>query len=351
MTFLRYLASLKLTLVGMVLLAIGAGLNYDNRLDISVWVLVVPLALLAMNLSAAIFSNQRINRQPGLLLFHVGLLGVVVLTAIGRLSYIDAHVEMAEGQAFTPDAVLELKQGPWHLGSMDKVRFVQGGYQVQYAPGMQRGLTHSQVLIPDEHGQMTEKIVGDDRPLVLEGYRFYTTFNKGFSVLLTWLPDQGQAVTGRVNLPSYPLYDYKQDNSWTPPGADEIKFWLQLTTGLREDAAWVLDARNAHGVLVVTSNGQRVELAPGESTRVNAGSLRYERLSAWMGYKIFYDPTLKWLFFVSVIAVCGMAWHYWQVMGRRVWPVVMQTDALAESGMPSSAPESGGTKAGDQVER
>lgn len=333
MTFLRYLASLKLTLVGMILLGIGAGLTYDNLLDVTVWVLVVPLALLALNLTAAIFTNQRINRQPGLLLFHVGLLGVIVLAAIGRLSYVDAHVELAEGQAFTPDAVLELKQGPWHVGRMDKVHFIQGGYRVEYAPGMQRGLTFSQVLVSGEHNAMVEKVVGDDRPLVLEGYRFYTTFNKGFTVLLTWIPDQGQAVTGRVNLPSYPLYDYKQDNSWTPPGAQEIKFWLQLTTGLREDAAWVLDARNSQGVLVVTSNGQRVELAPGQSARLNAGQLRYEKLSAWMGYKIFYDPTLKWLFFVSVIAVLGMAWHYWTVMGARLFPAALQNESKTGDGV------------------
>lgn len=351
MTFLRYLASLKLTLVGMVLLAIGAGLTYDNLLDVTVWVLVAPLALLSVNLSAAIFTNQRINRQPGLLLFHVGLLGAIVLAAIGRMSWVDAHVELAEGQAFSPDAVLELKQGPWHRGRMDKVRFIQGAYQIEYAAGMQRGLTFSQVLVPGERNEMTEKIVGDDRPLVIEGYRFYTTFNKGFAVVLTWIPDQGPPVTGRVNLPSYPLYDYKQDNAWTPPGAEEIKFWLQLTTGLREDAAWVLDARNSKGVLVVTSNGQRVELAPGERARLNAGHLRYDKLSAWMGYKIFYDPTIKWLFFVSVIAVGGMAWHYWQVMGARLFPAVMQTDATAESVIPSSAPETGGTKAGDSVER
>lgn len=324
MKWLRLLGSLKLTLVGMVLLVIGASLTYDNQLDVTMWVLVVPLALLAINLTAAIFTNPRINRQPGLLVFHIGLLGIIVLAAIGRLSYIDAHMEIAQGQEFTPDLLLETKQGPLHAGRLDKVRFVQGYYTVDYAEGMHRGLTNSQVLIPDERGQFTSKIIGDDRVLVLEGYRFYTTFNKGFTVILTWTPDRGMPVTGRINLPSYPLYEYKQDNSWTPPGASPVKFWLQLTTGMREDAAWVLDARNSQGVLVVSNQDQRVELEVGESTRLDGGELRYEHLSSWMGYKVYYDPTLRWLFFVSVIAVFGMAWHYWRVMGSRLFPAEAQ---------------------------
>ena len=338
MKWFRLLASLKLTLVGMILLVIGASLTYDNRLDVTMWVLVAPLALLALNLTAAIFTNQRINRQPGLLVFHIGLLSIIVLAAIGRLSFIDAHLEIAEGQGFTPDLLLETKQGPLHAGRLDKVRFVQGYYTVDYAEGMHRGLTNSLVLISDERGQFTSKIVGDDRVLVLEGYRFYTTFNKGFSVVLTWLPDQGMPVTGRINLPSYPLYDYKQDNSWTPQGASPVKFWLQVSTGMREDAAWVLDARNSRGVLVVSHGDQRVELQVGESTRLEGGQLRYDRLSAWMGYKVYYDPTLRWLFFVSIIAVIGMGWHYWQVMGARLFPAEAQHQRSDEK---SPAPKAG----------
>ena len=344
----------KLTLVGMIMLVIGASLTYDNQLDVTMWVLVVPLAFLALNLTAAIFTNQRINRQPGLLVFHIGLLSIIVLAAIGRLSYVDAHMEIAEGQGFTPDLLLETKQGPLHSGRLDKVRFVQGYYTVDYAAGMRRGLTNSQVLIPDERGQFTSKIVGDDRVLVLEGYRFYTTFNKGFSVILTWVPDQGMPVTGRINLPSYPLYDYKQDNSWIPPGASPVKFWLQVTTGMREDAPWVLDVRNSSGVLVVSNHDLRVELQVGESTRLDGGQLRYDRLSAWMGYKVYYDPTLRWLFFVSIIAVFGMAWHYWQVMGARLIPAEAQHPRTDEKSPtpgkpPVDARQGGQENSGEEV--
>jgi hypothetical protein len=322
---LRLLASLKFTLVGMVLLAGGAMFSYGNPVDTPVWVLVVPLALLALNLAAAIVSNPRINRQPGLLVFHICLLATVLLAGLGRLTHLDAHIEIAQNQAFSKDDLQEVKKGPWHSGNLDGVQFIQGGYTVDYAPGLKRGLTHSQVFLPGPRGpglggSTVTQDVGDDRPLILERYRFYTTFNKGFSPVLTWLPEQGEPITGRINMPAYPLYDYKQDNSWTPPGSnEEIKFWLQLQTGLTLDKAWVLDGRNATGTLVVTSGGKRVELQPGGEVQLAHGRLRFESLTTWMGYRVFYDPTIQWLFWVTIIGVLGLTHFFWTKLNLVPW--------------------------------
>lgn len=316
MTRLRQLASLRLTLVGMALLGVGAALSYDNPVSTPVWVLVVPLALLAVNLFAAILSNPHINRRGGLLLFHVGLLLIVILAAVGRLTRMDARIELTEGGAFAAEDLTEVKRGPWHAGALERVQFVQGPYTVDYSAGMARGPTRSRVLLADGQGGWEERVVGDDTPLVVEGYRFYTTFNKGFAPILTWIPDQGEAVTGSVHMPAYPLFDHRQANRWTPPGADEIKFWLQLETGLDPQADWRLDPTHATGVLVVrTADERRVELRPGDAQRLAGGTLRYERLSSWMGYKLFYDPTLHWLFIAAMITVCGLAAHFWRKFG------------------------------------
>jgi hypothetical protein len=317
---LRLLASLKFTLVGMVLLAGGAMLSYGNPVDTSAWVLVVPLGLLGLNLAAAIVTNPRINRQPGLLVFHVCLLATVLLAGVGRLTHLDAHIEIAQGQAFSKDALQEVKKGPWHVGNLDKVQFTQGRYTVDYAPGLKRGLTHSQVFLPGPGGAAVVQDVGDDRPLILERYRFYTTFNKGFAPILTWTPAQGEPITGRINMPAYPLYDYKQDNSWTPPGTkEEIKFWLQLQTGMTLDEAWVLDGRNATGTLVVTSGDKREELRPGDEVQLAHGRLRFESLATWMGYRVFYDPTIQWLFWVTIIGVLGLTHFFWTKLNLVPW--------------------------------
>lgn len=312
---LRKLASLRLTLVGMVLLALGAALSYDNPAGTPAWVLVVPLALLALNLSAAIVSNPRINRRGGLLIFHLGLLGIVVLAAIGRLTRLEAHVELTEGVAFSPEEMIDVREGPWHDGPLDRLFFVQGPYTVDYAPGMVRGTTRNQVMVPDGQGGLETRVIGDDTPLLMAGYRVYTTFNKGFAPVLTWIPDGGDAVTGTVHMPSYPLFDFRQANRWTPPGANDVRFWLQLDTGLDENVAWTLDPRHARGVLVVKDGDERIELRPGQVARLDGGSLRYDRLSSWMGYKLYYDPTLHWLFITAIIAVIGLAAHFWRRFG------------------------------------
>lgn len=327
---LRLLASLKFTLLGMVLLGAGAAASYGNPVDVSVWVLIVPLALLALNLSAAIVTNPRINRQPGLLIFHVCLLATVLLAGVGRLTHLDAHIEIAQNDSFHKDALMEVNKGPWHMGNLDAVSFIQGPYTVDYAAGLQRGLTHSTVYLPGPDGGVVTRDVGDDRPLVLERYRFYTTHNKGFAPILTWLPTQGTPITGHINMPSYPLFEYKQDNQWAPPGSEEkIKFWLQLQTGMTVEQPWVLDGRNSTGTLVVTIGDRREELQVGEEVQLEQGRLRYEALTTWMGYRVFYDPTIQWLFWVTIIGVLGLTHFFWIKLNLKPWMDETDTAPLA----------------------
>ncbi len=326
-SILSRLASARLTLLGMVGLAVGAGLGYENPSETSDWFLAVPLLFLALNLCAAILTKPAIKRRPGLLVFHLGLLSICLLVAIGRLTLLDARIEMTQGMAFDPSVLSNIKQGPLHdRDRLAQISFVQGPYTVSYAPRLKRGPTRSHVLVPDGEGGWQEQVVGDDTPLLLGGYRFYTSFNKGFAVMVSWLPDDGQPLTGTIHMPSYPLFDYKQANSWTPPGADEVKLWLRLETGIDPESDWILDGERTEGILVVTAGDLRQELAPGDAVRLPEGEFRFEQLTTWMGYKVFYDPTLAWLFWASVIAIFGLSVHYWQKFGRRPMKVITAAD-------------------------
>jgi cytochrome c biogenesis protein len=115
-------------------------------------------------------------------------------------------------------------------------------------------------------------------------------------------------------MPSYPLFDWRQENRWRSPEGSELRIWLRLEAPLAEERAWTLEPRSARGALIVHAQGGRSELHAGESLRLEGGTLRYERLAGWMGYRVFFDPTLPWLLGLAIAAVAGLAAHLW---GRR----------------------------------
>jgi cytochrome c biogenesis protein len=215
-----------------------------------------------------------------------------------------------EGSVFSACEVTLDSKGVLHPDWLQSVAFLQGPFSVDYAPGIKRARTRSQVMIPAQSGDQSRS-VGDDVPLVERGFRFYTSHNKGIAVVLTWLPTRGEAITGAVHMPAYPLFDWKQDNAWQPPNGPDVRFWLHLDTPLKEDRAWTLASDGVSGVLVVNSQGKRVELKRGESVMLDGGALRFDELRGWMGYRIFFDPTLPWLLGAALFAVFGLALQFW----------------------------------------
>jgi len=307
---LAWIGSTPAMLAGFALLAAALAAAHADAGAPS-WIIVAPLALLALNLAAAIAAHPRL-RRGGLGVFHVALLALMIVAAAGRLARFEGRVEMAEGAALDPSAVEELTRGPLHRFAMPAEAFVQGPISVRYRPGVKRAHTRSEVSVPGEDGSAATRVVGDDEPLVVAGYRFYTTHNKGFAPILTWQPASGRAQTGALHLPSYPLFDWRQENRWRPPGAGELRVWLRLDEPLAEDRAWTLEPRSARGVLVVQAQGTRAELREGEELRLEGGTLRYERLAGWMGYRVFFDPTLPWLLGLALAAAAGLAAYLWK---------------------------------------
>lgn len=305
----HWLASSRLTLAGFALLGAGVLATYSKP-EASAAPMVLPLALLALNLAAALAVRPDL-RRGGLGLFHAALLALLLLVAAGRLTHFDGRVEVAEGALLDPTRIEVTGSGLWHGDRWQRLQFRQGPYEVDYAAGVKRAHTRSSVWAGGAQSG-APIIVGDDTPLVLQGYRFYTTHNKGLAPLLTWQPEGGAAVQGVLHMPSYPLFDYQQENRWTAPDGTALRFWLRIERPLPEHAAWTLDPHTLPAVLVVEAGGVRSELKPGDSVALRGATLRYERLTGWMGYRIFYDPTLLPLFVVSLLGVLGLAWHLWR---------------------------------------
>ena len=88
MHIVKKLASLRLTLAGMILLIVLALIGSRSP-AVDVGVTTLPIAVLVLNLLAAIATNRSFRTQTGLLVFHIGLLLVFVLAGLSVLTRFD----------------------------------------------------------------------------------------------------------------------------------------------------------------------------------------------------------------------------------------------------------------------
>lgn len=313
----RGLASLQVTLGCLAAAAavVVVGQNGDWPVGVAI---AAPFGMLFVNLAAALATNRVLRSQAGLLGFHLALAGLALLIALDRLMAFYGHVEVTEGAAFDP-ALVEASAGPLHPWEIDAVRFVQGPFEINYAPGMKRRDTVSTVYLPNSSGVRSVE-VGDDNPLVAGNYRFYTTFNKGFAPLVTFITRDGVRYRGSVHLPSYPLNYYKQGNDWTLPGTTTlVKLWLHVSEPVYvEQAAWRFQKPNDAALVVIDEDG-RHELGLGESVELRDGLLRYDGLLGWMGYTISYNPLMPWMLAAVVVGLACFAWHIFGKVRAMPW--------------------------------
>lgn len=315
---LRALASIRVTLAALAMAGAIALLGEGGRLPVGLFI-AAPFGLLFLNLLAALACKPALQSQKGLLVFHLALALLALLIAGDRLTAFYGHTEITEGTAFDPRLV-NGDGGPWHDRAFTSIAFVQGDFDIDYAPGMKRRGTRSRVLIPDGKAGWRQETVGDDKPLVLAGYRFYTTFNKGFSPVLEFTGDSGVPQLGAIHLPSYPLNHFKQGNDWQIPGSGRsLKVWLHIPEEVyRVDDAWAF-ALPENPRLVVIDGEERRELSLGEAVSLPEGRLRFQELRKWMGYSISYNPLMPWIIAAICLAIAALGWHGIAKMRLRPW--------------------------------
>jgi len=313
MKTLRAMGSLRLTLVGMGWLLLAILIAYLGDRPLAGW-MVAPLGLLCVNLVCALASNPRFRVHQGLLVFHICLLAVLVLAVLGLLARFEARVMLTEGQRLVDAAVEVRDAGPLHPGGLEALEIVQGPLRVEYGAGLRMGGMSSRIAL-HRGGGVRELRLERNKSLVLDGFRFTPTSNKGIALLLAWEDEQGRSISGAVNFPSYPLLAWQQEMDWTTPAGQALHLALDLPP-VPDNEAWVLSSEVLRGSLRVQADGGMHVLVPGQSLVLGGGTLHFEAFRMWMGYRVEYAPLVPWVIASALIAILGLAAHFYSSLFR-----------------------------------
>lgn len=319
------LASPRLTVAFFLLMAAGA-LWVTRGGDNATLPTLLPFSLLVLNLAASIGTNRRFRGDLPLLLFHLALLAFVALLALARLIYFDGATILTSGTAFEGKLVRD-QRGPLHGDGVRGLRFANEGFSENFLERSKYHATYNLLRWWDSAGNPQLAEIGDDRPLILDGYRIYTTRRRGFSPLFLWQPENAAAAYGTVQLPDQDSAGLGPATVWQLPDGPET--WVMLN--LAETPA-TLPGSQRHGLgagniphhLVLRIGERRLELHPGETLELPEGRLTYIRLGSWMGYRIIKDPTEPWLVATLVVGVASLLWFYARLLGRPDRRTVME---------------------------
>lgn len=311
---LQALASPKSMLAFFGFAAASALLSiYRPELITAAW--TVPLALFAVTLVASILTRPRFRRDALLLGVHLALLAIVGLIGVARLTYLDGAVTLTEGgEPFRGRLDLD-RRGPLHPASLDRLRFANEGVVEAFDSAERGPAIHSRIRWWDDAGGSHVADIANDVPLLLDGYRIYATYHRGFSPVFRWQGKAGATDVGAVQLRADT--DFGMANQWTLPNGQTL--WIMLdplrtTLMLPGEQRSGLGAASLPHRLVVRRGEARETLEVGQSLAFEDGVLTYLGLRSWMGYRIVYDPASDWLMAASLVLVLCMCLYYWRTL-------------------------------------
>lgn len=323
--WVSWLAAPRWSVLFFVLTAAGA-LAVAHGLGSATALMVVPFTLLLINLLAAIISMPRFRADFALLLFHLALLALVALMVLARLIYFDGTTSLSRGTAFD-GTLLTDSRGPLHRGDLNELRFSNEGFTADYFRQGKYRATYNRVSWVDANGLPRLAEVGDDRPLVIGRFRIYTTAFRGFSAVFEWQPDDGSASQmGAVQMTYAGHETFGQMAEWRLPNDEPV--WMMLDFTAAESGSRVAPTDPAAAALqhalVLRMGEERQVMTPGDQIRRPGGTLVYQNLDSWMGYRIIYDPTEPWIIATVVVGILSLVWFYARRLFTRLPPETAQ---------------------------
>lgn len=310
-SLLVIIASNHATLVLLVYLTLSIILFYQQPSTQRYWLIMLPVFLLLVNFIMALVVRRALINNLPLMVFHFSLFALVILAALGQMTYLKGTLELATMEAFSGQ-LENVNAGSWHDYGLADIRFINMGFSINYHKGIKRDNTVNKISLLNNKGVQQVLEIGDHVPLVIGHYRFYTSHNKGYAPVFEWTAaNRKQSIIGSVHLPAYPINEYRQALEWKIPGTQQ-SIWTMLkieSNVLPKDREFQFQIPQKH-TLIVRHNDQRYELTVGDELDLGVGILQYQGLTTWMGYKVDYDWTRYWLLVSCLTAIISLFLHY-----------------------------------------
>lgn len=316
---LTVLASPKLSAMFFVVMAAAALWAKEPGRNITL-AMLVPFSLLTMNLVAAIVTNRRFRADLPLLVFHLALLALVLALVAARLTYFEGQATVTSGTAFDGNLLGE-EHGPLHERRIGDLRFTNLGFTENYPVRGRYHTTYNRVRWLGSDGQTHVAEIGDDIPLIINGYRIYTSRHRGFSPVFRWQAADGSEDWGTVQLRDSNNGAFAGANEWTLPDGRTAWLMVDAEAPTRTEGASVranLGAGSDARQLVLRIGDDRQVLTPGDQLTLAGGVLTYVRLDSWMGYRVISDPTRPWLIGAVLLGVLSLVWFYSRILLRPI---------------------------------
>lgn len=306
------LASPRLTVAWFLFFAAAALWVAQGGAEPTAW-MALPFAVLFINVAAAIVVQRRFRADLPLLLFHLALLALVTLVVVGRATHFEGNLRLTSGAAFAGEW-LRTDMGPLHGQTYMQLRFANDGFVEEYPSGGAFHYTRNAVRWWDDRGFPVQAEIGDDRALVLMGYRIFATRNRGYAALFRWQPKEGGSHEGSALLPLPDSQGFSSGIELDLPDGPQIWGQLQFPAPLPVPAAGArrsnLGAGEVDHRLVLRLGETRHELVSGSAIDLPGGRLTYVRLTSWMGYRVVYDPTVPWILATVAFGLVSLLWFY-----------------------------------------
>lgn len=317
--WLTALASTKLSAIFFVVMAAAALWARAPERNTTL-AMLVPFSLLTLNLLAAILANRRFRADLPLLVFHLALLALIFALVAARLTYFEGQATVTAGTTFDGNLVGE-EHGPLHDRTIAELRFTNLGFTENYPERGRYHATYNRVRWQGTDGRTHVAEIGDDIPLIIDGYRIYTSRYRGFSPVFRWQAADGSEDWGTVQLRESNNGAFAGANEWTLPDGRTAWLMVDAEAPARTEGASVrtnLGAGSVAQQLVLRIGDSRSVLAPGDQLTLAGGVLTYVRLDSWMGYRIVADPTRPWLIGAILLGVLSLIWFYARILVRPI---------------------------------